>query len=96
MPTAIEADFARTHSAVLSELTQLKSEVVSVHLQVEDALSEHHGRAAAEAEARMAASQEAAQKGEAAAQEAARAARETAEAVRRLQEAHDKRSCVVM
>ena len=96
VPTAIEADFARTHSAVLSELTQLKSEVVSVHLQVEDALSEHHGRAAAEAEARMAASQEAAQKGEAAAQEAARAARETAEAVRRLQEAHDKRSCVVM
>jgi hypothetical protein len=75
---------------VLSELTQLKSEVLSVHLQVEDALSEHHGRAAAEASARMAASQEAAQ-------EAAKAARDTAEAVRRLQEAHEKRAaCVVM
>ena len=97
VPTAIEADFARTHSAVLAELTQLKSEVVSVHLQVEDALSEHHGRAAAEASSRMAASQEAAQKGAAAAQEAAKTARDTAEAVRRLQEAHEKRAaCVVM
>jgi hypothetical protein len=65
--------------------------------QLEDALSEHHGRAAAEASARMAASQETAQKGAAAAQEAAKAARDTAEAVRRLQEAHEKRAaCVVM